>query len=243
MDVLAQQLAAMDTKLNALKKRLDPEQEGSDVPELPEQEGSDVPELPEQVDGTTEIEDEAKEFAVAPAAISTPLETSGFEAIYMRFLNGVLVYRPEPENDAGRIEMPIRNLANPLEGTFDLSLCGDTGKYLSISTGYRKKVNPANVDKVEIWISPKFLIAKASATTARHYNFIARHWVDEAQVGIFWNWGGWEKLGWYDYLTSQNMEDLSKSSFYTHWEENSKSSCGQTRGKKAPCKRLHLYFN
>src|SRR5262249_35837814 len=103
------------------------------------------------------------------AGIPIPLVAKGFEAIYQRFFNGVLVYRPNPDNDAGMIKLPIAALRNPLEDTFDLSQCGDTGKYLSISTGYRRQVNPANANKVEIWFAPKFLIDKYINSTAGHF--------------------------------------------------------------------------
>ncbi|WP_032113621.1 hypothetical protein [Candidatus Paracaedibacter symbiosus] len=62
----------------------------------------------------------------------------GHEEIYERFLKGVLVYRPQKGSEVGMITMRISELGNPLEGTFDLSQCGNVGKYLSISTGYRK---------------------------------------------------------------------------------------------------------
>src|SRR5690349_6352656 len=58
------------------------------------------------------------------------------ERVYEMFLNGILVYRPCKDND-GIVVLRIAELDNALEGTFDLSGCGDTQNYLSISTGYR----------------------------------------------------------------------------------------------------------
>lgn len=103
---------------------------------------------------------------------------------------------------------PIKWLDNPLEGTFDLSCCGNAGDYLSISTGYRKKIKPENAKKVEIWIAPRFLIEKDLDTTAAHFKDIMECWEKEFLVGIFWNWGS-DALSSYDYLTTHSMESLS----------------------------------
>jgi hypothetical protein len=170
-------------------------------------------------------EEELKAAVVVARAPAIPIPpiAKGFEAIYQRFLNGVLVYRPNPGNDAGMIKLPIAALKNPLESTFDLSKCGDTGQYLSISTGYRKKVNPANANKVEIWFAPKFLIEKELATTAGHFKQLfggwmsASKWAPDAHVGIFWTWGGDNDLDSYDYLTTKNMENLSKIDLFAIW--------------------------
>ena len=40
------------------------------------------------------------------------------------------------------------------------------------------------------------------------------NWKQEAPVGMFWTWGGWDGLSDYDYLTSENMDDLSKINLY-----------------------------
>ena len=71
----------------------------------------------------------------------------GYEDIYLRFIKGKLIYKPDQETDIGRIEIPFGVLPNPLEGTFDLSECGDAGKYLSVSTGYRKGKKAENSSK------------------------------------------------------------------------------------------------
>ena len=90
---------------------------------------------------------------------SIPQIARGHENIYERFLKGKLVYRPTEGSDVGKIELPIAALANPLEGTFDLSRCGDAAQYLSINTGIRKVQAPANASKVEIWFTPLFLVS------------------------------------------------------------------------------------
>eukprot|EP01099_Mayorella_cantabrigiensis_P008686 TRINITY_DN820_c0_g2_i1.p1 TRINITY_DN820_c0_g2~~TRINITY_DN820_c0_g2_i1.p1 ORF type:complete len:272 (+),score=4.22 TRINITY_DN820_c0_g2_i1:221-1036(+) len=112
----------------------------------------------------------------------------GNEEIYRKFLKGTLIYKPEKESEVGRIDLAISALRNPLDGTFDLSQCGDAGKYLSISTGYRKKKKSENSGKIEIWITPRFLIKKELVTTAKKYEDIMEKWKFNAHVGPFWTW-------------------------------------------------------
>jgi hypothetical protein len=114
----------------------------------------------------------ASSSATASASIPRPLDIAipeiakGYEDIYRRFLGGKLIYT-DPSSKAKK-ELPIRALANPLEGTFDLSGCGDTGQYLSISTGYRKAQKAENTSKVEIWLAPWFLVNKNLSASAKH---------------------------------------------------------------------------
>lgn len=129
---------------------------------------------------------------------------------FWRFFKGTLIYNPNPDNDVGRINLFISALPNPLEGTFNLSNCGDTGKHLSINTGYRKGKKQENTGKVEIWFAPRFLVEQEQDTTAGHFKFIfPTKWPEASAVGIFWTFGGWDNLDWYDYLTSQNLDQLS----------------------------------
>ncbi len=128
-----------------------------------------------------------------PMKLSIPKVALGHEAVYRRFLKGVLVYRPTKSSDVGKIELPIAALANPLDGTFDLSKCGNTGRYLSIATGYRKTMQADNASKVEIWLTPRFLVEKDISGPAVHYASTIVHgkWKRTAPVGILFNWGGW----------------------------------------------------
>lgn len=136
--------------------------------------------------------------------------------VEIRFLNGKLIYRPNGDrNDDGKIEMRIADLSNPFDGTFDLSRCGSTGNYLSISTGYRKEKKAENASKVEIWLAPRFLIERNLAATAGHFQEIMGGWDGAAApVGIFWNWGGWDNLGYYDYLTTNNMDEIGSENLF-----------------------------
>lgn len=153
--------------------------------------------------------------------IIIPEIAEGHDETYRRFYLGKLVYKPDPNSDVGRIELSIKDLVNPLDGTFDLSQCGDSGKYLSIATGYRTGKNPENDDKVEVWIAPRFLIEKNLETSATHFKPIMRDWnASTAPVGVFWTWGGWDNMESFDYLTTNSCEDISDSTIYEKWHSS-----------------------
>ena len=153
-----------------------------------------------------------------PMKLAIPEIALGHETVYERFLKGVLVYRPTAGSDVGKIELPIAALANPLDATFDLSNCGDTGHYLSIATGYRKGKQAENANKVEIWLTPRFLIEKDLAHRAGHYAPIMWTWdAQTAPVGLFFNWGGRDDLNYFDYLTTQDYDTLSSENLYEKW--------------------------
>jgi hypothetical protein len=141
--------------------------------------------------------------------------TPANEDIYQQFLGGALIYRPDPQSDEGMITLKISALSNPLEGTFDLSQCGTTGRSLSISTGYRNVYTPANDNNVEIWLTPRFLVDKKMPHLApnHHIRAVVGKWDGErAPFGIFWTWGGWnaaDQIAYCDYLTKESMGALS----------------------------------
>jgi hypothetical protein len=118
------------------------------------------------------------------------------------------------------VRLPIAALANPLEGKFDLSQCGNSGQHLSIATGYRKDTEPRKLYKTEIWLDLRFLIGKEINASARHFQPIFGGWNERNQVGIFWRWGRWKNLTWYDYLTDQTMRELGNGDLYKKWEKS-----------------------
>jgi hypothetical protein len=145
----------------------------------------------------------------------------GCKQICPEFLNGKLIYRPKLRSDEGMIELKISDLWNPLGGTFNLSQCGDTGNYLSISTGYRKVKKAENPNKLEIWFTPRFLVEKEIQGTAGYFKEVfPAKWQTTALVGIIWTWGGWECLSdSFDYLTTENTDNLSKIDLYENWKK------------------------
>jgi hypothetical protein len=152
------------------------------------------------------------------SGVVIPEIAKGYEEIYLRFINGKLIYRPLPGNDTGRIDLPIAELANPLMGIFDLSRCGNTGQYLSIATGYKKGQIPANAKKTEIWLVPRFLIENEMCPTVTHFIGIMGGWQPTAPIGIFWTWGSHTAAAHnFDYLTNQSIGELSNNNLFEKW--------------------------
>ncbi len=174
-----------------------------------------------------EVTGGSSSVVVAPIGVAIPRTSfpalpdiaRGHEEIYRRFMSGRLIYKPDPSSDVGKIEIPFASIVNPetLEGTFDLSRCGDAGKYLSISTGYRKGKKAENSSKVETWIVPKFIVERDIGTSARHMAPIMGSYT--SPLGLFWTWGGWDDLSWYDYLVGRNFDEVSSEDLYENWKK------------------------
>ncbi len=154
-----------------------------------------------------------------------PEVAKGYEDIYSRFINGKLIYKPDQNSDQGKVELLIRNLKDPLEGTFNLSRCGDSEKYLSIATGYRKEKKEENASKLEIWITPRFLIEKNLEGNAGHFKSILQKWSKDAPIGLFWTWGSEKKLDDYDCLIID--ANPSSNNLYNQWMLIADSSTGR----------------
>lgn len=135
----------------------------------------------------------------------------GYEAIYERFMGGSLIYRPTEGSDVGQIVMPFSDFVNPntLEGTFDLSRCGDIEKYISIATGYRKKKTISS--GLQIWFVPKFLVEREITTTAGHFRDILDKW--NSPFGIFWTIGCCLDANEYDYNIEIEPENVTHKTF------------------------------
>jgi hypothetical protein len=114
------------------------------------------------------------------------------EEVYQKFLRGKLVYKPNKDNNEGMKEFRISDLANPLSGTFDIRGCGDSDKYLSISTGFRTEKNPANEEKVEVWIVPQFVLQKDSRSKLYNDFLQAQKTHRGKPFAVLFNLGGWK---------------------------------------------------
>jgi hypothetical protein len=146
--------------------------------------------------------------------------------VFWQLFKGKLIYKPDPDSDMGRVDLFISSLPNPLEGEFDLSNCDDTGEYLSINMGYRKVQTPANANKVEIWLTPRFLVDKEMTQLApnHHLRAISGNWdAARAPIGIFWTWGGWNAanhMSYCDYLTTESMDDLGSENLLKKYRKS-----------------------
>lgn len=161
----------------------------------------------------------------------------GHDDVFMRFLKGKLIYKPNSGNDEGKIEIPFTSLSNPLEGTFDLSNCGDAGKYISISTGYRKGKIATNKDKLEVWITPRFFIQGSRYAGVGGWT---------SPIGMFWTSGDWDdKDARFDYLVTKQFDEISSDNLYTHhaqgWPRDQPYWAQEPNG--ATTGRFTFYFN
>jgi hypothetical protein len=160
----------------------------------------------------------------------------GCQQICPEFLKGKLIYRPTEGSDEGMIELKISDLLIPLGGEFDLSQCGDTGMYLCISTGYRKVQKAENLHKIEIWLTPRFLVEKELKTTAGHFKAIfPSKWNDGASVGMFWVLGALKVFDRYEYLTSESIDNLSKINVFENWKKSNKHATGYIGTRMCDC--------
>lgn len=161
----------------------------------------------------------------------------GHEEIYNQFLKGSLIYY-EPLNPHDPLKplmppkivvLPIANLKDPLNGEFDLSACGIFGQHISINTGYRTGRRPENSNKLEIWITPKFLIDEKLASSASQFQPIMKFWNTRPAlpVCISWTWGGWENMNRFDYFLSS----LNKTGFLSLFDKH--GAAGYIRGPSA----------
>lgn len=176
-----------------------------------------------------------------PERIEIPISAKGNEALYDLFMRGSLIYRPNEGSTDGQIVMPIHDIANPntLEGTFDLSRCGGAGKYLSISTGFRRGNIVSNANKIEVWIVPKFMAEQNINGSARYLKPVMNGW--SASYGIFFTWGNWDSLDWYNYDTKKSLK-ITNSDYLSKIIMRSRFTCHNrkvlTRGSRYHKKKL-----
>jgi predicted GTPase len=165
--------------------------------------------LQAQIDGLTRQNQALNERLETLEDMTIPEVARGHKEAYRQFLKGKLIYKPDPNSDAGRREFPISDLANPLNGMFDISGCGDSAQHLSISTGFRRAVNPGNSNKVEVWIVPRFVIDKNPEAQAYASDLAAIGELSGKPFDVFFNWGGWGKMSryWVAPVSSDNLFD------------------------------------
>lgn len=168
--------------------------------------------------------------------------------VFWRLFKGTLIYKPNPNSEEGRVTLFISSLPNPLKGEFDLSNCGDVGKYLSINTGYRQGEKDENADKIEIWLTPRFLVAKEMPQLdPNHYiRSISENWdAARAPIGIFWTLGGWnavEHMSYCDYLTTESMEELGSENLLIKYQKSATSQLTWLHIAPEASAQFHISF-
>jgi len=132
-----------------------------------------------------------------------------------KFLKLRLTYKPNKDNELGKIVFKIVDLANPLSGTFDISQCGNAWEYLSISTGFRAGYTPANANKVEVWIGPYIFLAEGFPDIIKDIKDIEdKNGNKHNEILLLYNWGGWHHLKSFDVSGSYTDE------FTSQWGNN-----------------------
>jgi hypothetical protein len=167
-----------------------------------------------------QMKDEVLQIQIHQQLSRPPKIVEGYEEIYRQFLKGKLVYKPNKDNDDGRKEFPIAALANPLEGTFDIRGCGDSAQYLQISTGFRTRKEPANENKIEVWIVPQFVLQKDPRAKAFNDFLQTQEKHRNKPFAILFTWGGWDNLRWHEVagVDGKEHDTLCEVRRETAWE-------------------------
>jgi len=140
------------------------------------------------------------------------------EEIFRIFLEGKLVYKPDPNSDARKKEFRIRDFVNPFGGTFPLSACGETDNFSQFTTDPSVffAIDDEN-SKVNILIAPHFLINRYISTTTNAFTAmigtIMGNWDKDKPVGIFWRWGLFDATD-FDYLSSSSLDEISSRNMW-----------------------------
>ncbi len=176
------------------------------------------------------------------------IETPEDEKAFQIFLNGKLVYKPNENNDEGKIEWLFSKLEKLHNGVFDFSKLGEIYNYLRITTSISTffEVEDVNNYKLNVIIVPHYLINKFISTTAKQFAGIMPSWdKDTAPVGIFWRMSCWKDILGFYYLTTESIAELSDKNMY----EKSRAAVstlpiGLERAEQAwmCCKRISCLF-
>jgi hypothetical protein len=77
------------------------------------------------------------------------------------------------------------------------------------------KVKGDNENKLVVLASPYALIKYLYAD--KFSKAIVNWYPEVAQVALFWRYGNWEDLSWYDYLVTSSVGKLSDVNLYENW--------------------------
>ena len=131
--------------------------------------------------------------------------------------SGTLSYTDPETKEVKR--MKISDFEDPLNGTFDLSGCGDRHSKVRITTSVEEffKVGGENEDRLVVLANTHDLI---HGLHAEKFEGIKNWDPVVAPVGLFWRWGNWEDLSWYDYLTTSSIDDVASVDLYENWAKS-----------------------
>ena len=129
-------------------------------------------------------------------------------------LDGKLIYTL----DSGeKTPFSIKNLVK-INGTFDSSdeIFREIYENLLITIDPEQFFSVKEIsNRLVMLIAPRFLIEEKIGSSAKPFEQIMDNWKeDQAPIGIFWRMEDWKDLGWYNYLTSKNVTEISKINLY-----------------------------
>ncbi len=159
--------------------------------------------------------------------------TSEDQKVFDTFFKGKLVYKCDPGSDKGKIELLFSKFANPFNGEFDLSGCGNAYPDLRITTNpsvFFSVENKVKFATINILIAPHYLVNKYISTTTKPFECIMKNWnKDIAPVGIFWRISCWVRKD-FDYLTTKSMEWITSKKLNELHAATTKKVCGGMTG-------------
>jgi hypothetical protein len=129
------------------------------------------------------------------------------------FYNGNLRYTPTDGGQA--VSLKFSDLK---DGTFDLSKCGDAGKYLVITENIARFFNVGE-DKTLVGIMPCHRVLQEIKDLPEHPFFPLKATLDpdKASVLLFWRDGDNTNLKRFDYLITASVRDISSRNLYENW--------------------------
>ncbi len=134
------------------------------------------------------------------------------EAIFQIFSKAKLVYKPNVNNDEGKIELLFSKFVNLHNGVFDLSKCDEADKYLRFTTNPSIffALEEANNAKLNIFMAPHYLINKFITTAAKPFDGIIHNWKKATvPIAFFLRMSSWTNAAYFYYLTTKSVEQLS----------------------------------
>lgn len=132
------------------------------------------------------------------------------ETAYRRYIRGVLIYKPDPHSNTGRVEFPFADVVRREHNMcrqIVLTGCGNANEYFIMHLGRRPGRWHLHQNRIEIWIAPKF-----STEGIGYYNHIQSMFASE--LAIFRTWGNWDTNEWFDYCVTEDFSSIQRKNFW-----------------------------
>jgi len=141
-----------------------------------------------------------------------------------QYYNGILQYTPE---DGG--PKIVLKFSDFKDGTFDISACGNEAQWQVITQSMPRFfiVEGENKDKLVTLVVLRQVVEQAVKEDPNHpFSPILETWPVDKPVGLFWRYGNYKNLAWFDYLTTSTLEEISRSNLFENWKKSSMARGG-----------------